>query len=232
MNDGSRLPKVSSKVIAIAVAAILVIIAVGVVSCSGGGNKPVVEKKVTKAEATKAKKKGLELYRQGKWDGAMEELKKAAEGNPQDMHTQFQLAYTYEQKGQLDNAYKQYEQILKIDKSSADAHYSMGRVLMQKKELSKAIEQFETAAKMDTDFTSVRADLAIAYAQAKDYKKALATYDELAKLIKSDALYVSRIHVAKGQIYEKMGEDGSAKAEFEKALKLDKNNKEAAEALK
>jgi tetratricopeptide (TPR) repeat protein len=186
---------------------------------------------VTAKEAAKAKKRGMDLYRQGKWDSAVEEFKKAVAGNPRDIYAQFQLAYAYEQKGQVDNAYKRYQEILKIDKSSADAHNNIGRILMQKKELDKAITEFETAVKLDTDFTSALANLADAYTQKKDYEKALSTYDALAEIIK-DNYFLSRIHAAKGNIYVQMDMVRKASGEFTTALELNKNNEEAAAGLK
>jgi len=187
--------------------------------------------KVSAAEAKQAKQKGLDLYRQGDWDGAQAQLQRAVGGNPKDVNARYQLAYTYEQKGKLDNAFQQYEEILKVDKGSADAHYSVGRILVQKKQLDKAITEFETAAKLNPNFTSARADLAVAYTQKKQFDKALATYDELAKLTKTDNFYQSRIHLAKGKIYKEMGKGSNATAEFNKALELDKNNAEAKAAL-
>jgi tetratricopeptide (TPR) repeat protein len=106
----------------------------------------------------------------------------------------------------------------------------MGRILVQKKEPDKAITEFETAAKMNPNFTAVRAALADAYTQKKEFAKALATYNELAKII-SDDLYLARIHSSKGMIYKQEGQRGNAIAEFQQALKLDKNNKEALAGL-
>lgn len=237
--NGINLPNKDGKlplIIAASILAIFITVAGLLSSCSKDAGNVEEKKNVTKAEAERAKKKGSELYRQGKWDKALEEFKVAVEGNPNDLYSQFQLAYSYEQKGQLDNAFNQYKEILKIKKESADAHYSMGRILVQKKELDKAITEFETAAKMDSDFTSVRVDLANAYTQKKDFEKALATYDELEKIMsntgKPDTFYLSRLHVEKGKIYKQMGKTSEAKAEFTKALELNKDNKEAADELK
>ncbi|MBE0448029.1 MAG: tetratricopeptide repeat protein [Actinobacteria bacterium] len=229
----NKLTNVGSKVF-IALAVIILAIAVGL-TVYLIGNKHGIEKKpvkVTAKEADTAKERGIEFYRQGKWDEAIEELKKAIAGNPKDIYAQFQLAYAYEQKGQLDNAYKRYQEILKINKDSADAHNSIGNILIQKKELDKAITEFETAVKLKTDFTGALANLANAYVQKKEFEKALATYDRLAEIIKSDNYYLSRIHSAKGSIYTQMDKATKAKAEFAKALELDENNKEATAGLK
>lgn len=217
------------KTLVIAGAIVLVLILGLAVSLNGCGGSP---EKVSKSEAEEAKSKGLEFYRQGKWDKATEELEKAVSGNPKDLHAHFQLAYSYEQNKRLDDAHKQYQEILKIDKNSADAHYNMGRILVQKDELDKAIAEFETAAKLNSNFTSVRAALAEAYTQKKEFEKALATYGELEKIISSDNFYLSRVHSAKGKIFDQMGKRKDAEAEFTKALELDENNKDAAAGLK
>lgn len=230
MSEGTNAP-LSRKSLAILAAAALVLV-VGLAVVTGSFRDGQSTQQVTKKEAEIAKKKGAELFRQGKWDGALEELKKAVAGNPEDIQAHFRLAFAYEQKGQLDEAYEQYQAILKIDGNSADAHYSIGRILMQKQEFDVAVAQFETAVKLNSNFTGARAALAEAYTQKKDYEKALAAYDELEKLVKTDNLYLSRIHSAKGGIYKNLGQESNARAEFATALRLDKNNQEAAAGIK
>jgi len=231
MVDGSKFPDLDSgKVFIIAVAVILALI-VGLTVFIGSNENSGKQAAISVEEAAKAKEKGMGSFKKGEWDAAIEEFKKAVAGNPKDLHAQFQLAYAYEQKGLLDAAYKQYDEILKVSKESADAHYNKGRILVQKKELDKAIAEFETAAKLNANFTSVRADLASAYVAKKEFEKALGTYAELENIIKHDNHYLSRIYVAKGNIYKQMGQIANAKAMFTKALELDKNNKEAEQAI-
>ncbi|MBS3909776.1 MAG: tetratricopeptide repeat protein [Actinobacteria bacterium] len=216
-------------------AALVVIIAIGAYAIIGNNDKNGTEQaKVSKEEAAKAREKGLDFYKKGDWDSALDEFERAVAGNPGDLYALMQLAYTYERKGQLDEAFQQYEALLNLDAKSADAHYNMGRILVQKKELDKAIVELETAAKMNADFTAVRADLAEAYVRKKEFEKALATYAELEKIItvsSSDNIYLSHIFYAKGDIYKRMGQRANAKAMFTKALELNENNKDASTAL-
>lgn len=217
----------------LAIIAVLALVSIiGITGLLGGCGKDKETADLSATDVAKAKKNGLDLYQQGKLDQAIPELKKAAKGNPKDMLVQFDLGYAYERKGQLDDAYNQYSEILKVNKGSADAHYSVGRILVQKKQLDKAITEFETAAKMNPNFTADRVALADAYTQKQEFLKALSTYDELSKIIGSDTLYLARIHSFKGLVYQKMGQRGNARSEFEQALKLDKNNKEAIAGLK
>ncbi|MHB8841638.1 MAG: tetratricopeptide repeat protein [Candidatus Aquicultor sp.] len=227
-------PSISRTKTLVIAAAVALVAIIGITGFLGGcGSKGKDETKLSSADIAKAKKNGTQLYQQGKLDQAIPELKKAVEGDPKDMQVQFQLGYAYERKGRLDDAYKQYGEILKVNKGSADAHYNVGRILVQKKQLDKAITEFETAAKMNPNFTADYAALADAYTQKKEFSKALATYDGLAKIIgSSDSLYLARIHSSKGLIYRQLGQSVNARSEFEQALKLDKNNKEAIAGLK
>ncbi len=221
---------IKALVTAVALVVLAVFASAALIGGCGSGNKE--GSKVTAQEAAKARKKGLDLYMKGKLSEAVPELRKAAEGNPKDMQVQTELAYSYERQGKKDEAFKQYEQILKLDKNSADAHYGMGRILQQNQEIDKAIAEFEKAATMNIYFTAARVSLADAYTQAKEYSKALATYNELENLVKSDLIFSARVHAAKGNVYKLMGQNGNANTEFSKALQLDKNNKEAAAGLK
>jgi Tfp pilus assembly protein PilF len=199
--------------------------------CGGDNSGETKSIKLTKADIEKAKSKGLEYYQKGKNSKAIEELKKAAKGDPKDLHVQFSLAQAYVQEKKLDNAFKQYKEILKTDNKSADAHFGLGLILLQQNKLDEAIKELEAGAKLNKFFTSVRWSLAQAYTQKKEYKKAFTTYGELAKILDKDSYSLARIHFAQGEIYEKMGQKSNAKAEYSKAVELDKNYKEAAAKL-
>ena len=221
----------NSKYLLIA-AALVVIIAIGAYAIISSTDKSETEQtNVSKAEALKAREKGLEFYKKGDWDGALGEFQKAVAGDPKDTYALTQLAYSYERKGQLDEAFQQYEALLKLNAESADAHYNMGRILVQKKELDKAIVELETAAKMNPNFTAARMDLARAYVEKKEFDKALATYEELEKIISEDDYFLSRILSAKGEIFKLKGQRANAIANLEKALELDSSNTDAQTGL-
>jgi Tfp pilus assembly protein PilF len=202
------------------------------VSGCGGGDNGSSSTQISKEETAKAKTAGIEYTKQGKYDKAITELKKAVKGDPKDLNMQFSLAQAYSQEKKLSNALNQYKEILKINNKSQDAHFGLGSILMQQNKINEAIKEFEAAAKIDAYFTSVRYSLAKAYIQKKEYEKALNTYGELAKILKTDSFSLARIHFAQGEIFEKMGQADKAKNEFKKAVALDKNYKEAANKLK
>jgi Tfp pilus assembly protein PilF len=202
------------------------------ISGCGGADNSSSSTQVSKEDTAKAKTAGIEYTKQGKYDKAITELKKAVKGDPKDMYMQFSLAQAYTQEKKLNNALSQYKEILKINNKSQDAHFGLGSILMQQNKIDEAIKEFETAAKIDAYFTSVRYSLAKAYVQKKEFEKALGTYGELAKILKNDTYQLARIHFAQGEIFEKMDQAKKAKSEFEKAVALDKNYKEAADKLK
>ncbi len=69
--------------------------------------------------------KGIDFYKQGKYDQAGEEFKKAIELNPNDVYALYGLGNTYYCKAKYDDAVKIYTKAININPDYAKVHYSL-----------------------------------------------------------------------------------------------------------
>ncbi len=74
---------------------------------------------------TKHYNKGIELYKQGKYDQAGREFKKAIELKPNDVYALYGLGNTYYCKAKYDDAVKIYSKAININPDYAKVHYSL-----------------------------------------------------------------------------------------------------------
>lgn len=89
--------------------------------------------------------KGIEYYKQGKYDQAGEEFKKALELKPNHVYAMYGLGNTYYCKAQYDEAIKTYLNAIKINPDYPKVHYSLSlayRKLGMEREAEKEKEIF------------------------------------------------------------------------------------------
>ena len=64
------------------------------------------------------------------------------------------------QRGQIDEAIRQYQETLRLNPDAAEAHYNLGVTLAAKGQTDEAIRQFQEALRLKPDFAQARDDLA------------------------------------------------------------------------
>jgi len=75
----------------------------------------------------------------------------------------FQLAYSAAERGNLDEAAKEYQKVLKLDSKNAKAHLNLGIVYGRQKKLKKEISEYEKALRIDPHFAGAHFNLGVAY---------------------------------------------------------------------
>jgi Ca-activated chloride channel family protein len=89
--------------------------------------------------------KGTQAYNAGRFDDALENYQKAAEGNPDKAEAHYNLGGAYYKKGEYDRALKEYDEAVKLDPKMADAWYNSGDALYRMGMYDKALDAFKKA---------------------------------------------------------------------------------------
>lgn len=195
---------------------------------------------------------GVILWKQKKYDKALEYLKKAAEIRKTDADIHLVIGRVYLDRGAYDQAVKEFEEALKFDPQYADAYYGVGLAYEKNKEKGKAAAAYKQAYKIKPDFLKAKKDFDRVF---KEIQQALkekpgepSTHFELAmanlgmgnldeaiaglkEAIKRKADFVLA-HYNLGLAYEEKNKIEEAKNEYRETLKIDSNFTQAQEALK
>lgn len=86
------------------------------------------------------------------------------------------------QMARFNEAHKDFERAIKLDRQFADAHNNLGVIYYLQKKYGPAIKRYEDAIKLRPDSGSFYSNLGAAYFSKKDYLKASAAYNQALQL--------------------------------------------------
>lgn len=86
------------------------------------------------------------------------------------------------QMARFNQARKDFERAIKIDRQFADAHNNLGVIFYLQKKYGAAIKRYEDAIKLREDSASFYSNLGAAYFSKKDYVRASLTYNQALQL--------------------------------------------------
>ncbi len=84
------------------------------------------------------------------WKAATEDFRRAVENNPGNANAQNLLAYSYRTSGNLDMAFKHYDEALRLDPNRRGAHEYLGEAYLLAGNLAKAEEHLKVLDRLCT----------------------------------------------------------------------------------
>ena len=113
---------------------------------------------------------------------AIPELRAELNLSPQDIETQYYLAFALLETSQKDEGLKLLQTVITEKPDHAEAQYQLGKVLLEDGKVDEAIPHLEIAAKLDPDSDYIHYQLQAAYRRAgrtDDANRELAIYKEI-----------------------------------------------------
>lgn len=164
---------------------------------------------------------GMSRYAAKDWNGTIDRLSNALEqvrGDEMNLgqaDVYFARAYSYDNKGNLNQAIADYTQAIKLKPSSA-AHNNRGTAYAQQGDYNRAIADYNQAIKLKPSNAAPYVNRGRFYGDKGDYDRAIADQTRAIKLDPNDATaYQNR-----GVDYRDKGSYDEAIADFSKALKI------------
>jgi len=90
--------------------------------------------------------------------------------------------YSLLERGQLDEAIREFREALRLEPKHSKAHNNLGSVLIMKNKISEAIEEFREAVRLKPDFPDACSNLGLAYARLGKYELAIENFDKALQL--------------------------------------------------
>jgi tetratricopeptide (TPR) repeat protein len=147
-----------------------------------------------------------EIY--GDFKGSISAMKLAVEagmpGSEPFCWSKKTLGHLYESTGQLNEAQKQYDDILFVRPSYAFAYGGKARILKANKQYDKALEVLNKAVKIMPEF-SFHEEMAEIYDLQGNHEKALDKYEEVAQMLDLDAKSGHVVDLELCKLYTKAG---------------------------
>ena len=157
------------------------------------------------------------LERTGKYPEAVEELRKAADLNPESASLQRELLRVYFQMQDFDNALIMARRAVKNDPDNVVLHIWYGRIAFQLNRVDEAVVAFSRAAELDPESTVGYEALAEIQEETNDLVGAIEMYEKLVTISPNSA----RLHYHLGRSLHEIGEYDAAVTTLERSLELD-----------
>ncbi|NVN88279.1 MAG: tetratricopeptide repeat protein [Rhodopseudomonas sp.] len=195
------------------------------------------------------------------YDHAIADFSEEIRLDPKDAEAYGQRGEARALKGQDDEAIADLSAAIAIDPADADNFDLRGLIYHRKHDLDRAIADYSAAIAIDAKFATALSDRGGAYFDKGDYDRAIADFDAVIKLRptagephtnKAQALLAKKqptealaeanegvrltpddyAFSARGDVFRALGRAKEAKADYDKALTINKDNTIAAEGLK
>jgi tetratricopeptide (TPR) repeat protein len=155
-----------------------------------------------------------------KYEDALEHLRAALQSDPKNLAAFQAMSVTYADLGNPPMARLVGARGLKVDDKDAVIHYTRGRLLLAENKIIEAVLELKRALEADPELRPARVDLAEVALNYRDFGNAKAHYQKLLEGNPNDVSVLVNLGIAnKG-----LGLADEAKASYEKALSIDKQN--------
>ena len=153
---------------------------------------------------------GKALLNRQEYDGAIQQLKRAAETDPKLPFIHFNLGLTYVEQNDMQNAKAEFLRDAAIEPDLADNYTELGFVAYQEQQDQEAETNFRKALKLNPRDPNAHFYLAKVFQHTSKFVEALRQLDDAMKL----APQSQSVHYVRGQVLQRLGRGSEAKAEM------------------
>ena len=169
--------------------------------------------------------RGLDFYKEGKFEESIEQFNKAIEINPEISELYRGLGGAYLKHGDYEKAIENFEKALSINPNSSNTYNGLGEAHYQIGDYDKAIEYFNEAINIDSNYDKAYIGLGLTYYySSRKYKEAEEKFNEALEINPNNF----QAYTWLGLIYLDLGKNDISKIEeakliFEKSLGINKD---------
>lgn len=188
---------------------------------------------IDKSNVDALEKLGKVQVQEGSTDQALALYKQSIKDNPREVTFYILCGELYEAKKDWDQAKAMYQQALAIVPDHPLASNNLAYVMLEQGgNVDVAMSMAQTARRGMPDSPNAADTLGWAYYQKGIYQSAIGQFQEALKLgEKRGEPDDAAVHYHLGMAYQKLNQNGLARQQLEKAIKLSPNNEDARKAL-
>jgi tetratricopeptide (TPR) repeat protein len=142
------------------------------------------------------------------------------QANPKDTWALYMRGVGWKDKGELDNAIKDYDECIRLNPTDSAAFNARGNAWSDKKDFDKAIKDYDEAIRLDPKSALAFNNRGNAWSDKKDFDKAIKDYDEAIRLDPKNAVTFNN----RGNAWSNKKERDKAIKDYDEAIRLDPKN--------
>jgi tetratricopeptide (TPR) repeat protein len=171
--------------------------------------------------SNRALSKGIDLYTNKDYDGAVREFKRSIALSPQSDYSDRAYEYladAYLNQNKVDDAINTYKQMISRNPSDDAAHLSLGNIYFRNKQYKEAEQEYSMAARINPGAATNQYTLGMAYMATGQFSEAESCFRRVTQLTPHDP----NAYDALGQALRRLGRYDDAIVQFKKEIALDK----------
>lgn len=170
-----------------------------------------------------AKLDGLDFFKEGEYEDAVESLKIVTEKLPDYFDAFYYLGISYLMQGDIDNAIASLKRAQELEPEMVGVYLFLGECYIRKDSLEEASEVFSRAIELRPDKPVIHNIIGSLYDKYKKIDAAIASYQKSAEIVP----HLSATYYQLGCVYLKKGDIDNSIAYFERFLELEPNDPKA-----
>ena len=170
---------------------------------------------------------GDSLFRQGEYDAAIAQFRKALSLRPDDVRAHRTLADVLWNKNDLDGAVTEYREALRLNPNDGPAHRSLGNLLLNKNDFDGANTEYREVLRLNPEDGEVHRSLGDVLWNKKDESGAIEQYRQALRIDPNDA----NAHRSLGDLLFFKGDFSGAIPEYREVSRLTPNDPAAHDSL-
>lgn len=170
---------------------------------------------------------GDSFFRQGDYDDAIAQFRKALSLRPDDVRAHRTLGDLLFNKKELDGAISEYREALRLNPNDGAAHRSLGNVLFNKNDFDGAKTEYREVLRLNPKDSEIHRSLGDVLFNKSDFENASAEYREALRLNPED----SRAHRSLGDVLLNEDDENGALTQYREALRIDPADMDAHRSL-
>jgi Flp pilus assembly protein TadD len=170
---------------------------------------------------------GDSLFRQGEYDAAIAQFRKALSLRPDDVRAHRTLGDVLWNKNDLDGAVTEYREALRLNPNDGPAHRSLGNLLLNKNDFDGANTEYREVLRLNPEDGEVHRSLGDVLLSKKDESGAIEQYHQALRIDPNDA----NAHRSLGDLLFFKGDFSGAIPEYREVSRLTPNDPAAHDSL-
>lgn len=130
---------------------------------------------------------GNTYYRGGRYEDAIEPLRKAIGLHPEDVDAHFILGNTYQRLKRYVDAAREFRQVVQLEPRNESAYYNLGNAYRALQDYKSAVEAYDKSIQINEKNAMVHYMLAACYSQLNKEQEAIAEYNRALQIDPNNA---------------------------------------------
>lgn len=169
------------------------------------------------------KNQGIEKVIRGDHQGAVEDLSRAIQLNPNDAEAYYKRGNINYDQGNFEAAIEDYTTAVRLNENMPDVFFNRGLAYSEVQDYPSAIDDYNQTIRLNSNDSEAYYKRGKAYFEIKDYRKAIEDYTEaIRRNSNNEIAYINR-----GLAYSAAGDKQAAIADYTQAIRLNPQSADA-----